>query len=424
MIRSNEGLIYSALLRDLRKGELEAYAGELGPLYGEIDFALRHLEKWTKTRAVSTEDWKLGHLLGQSEIRVEPRGKVLIIAPWNYPIYLALAPVVGALAAGNSITLKPSEFALSCSEVLSQLVEKYFSPNVFSCVTGGVEEAKRLTELKWDFIFYTGGPRAAREIYMSAAKNLTPVVLELGGKSPAIFDFNVPFDVSLKRLLWGKFFNAGQTCVAPDYVLVPEVRASTFIDLAKKTIREFYGEQPETSVDYGRIINEAHIDRLVGYLANHHIVEGGHYDRVQKFLTPTLVLNPTLESPLMQEEIFGPILPILTYTHLDDAISIMTKREKPLALYIFSNDTNFQNTILRRVQSGGVCINDCLVHLTNPNLPFGGIGESGVGAYHGYESFRIFSHFRAVERKPLWADLSLRYPPYKLKLNRVLKWFV
>lgn len=425
MLKKHESEIYAALAQDLRKCQLEAYAGELAPLYEELDFTLRHLKKWMRPSKVSTAFWKVGHFLGSSEIRTEPRGRVLILAPWNYPLYLMLTPVIGALAAGNQIVLKPSEFSPACTELFERLIRFNFDPEFFSCATGGVEEAKQLLSERWDLIFFTGGLNAAKDIYAAAAKNMTPVVLELGGKSPAIFDEQISFGASIKRLMWGKFFNAGQTCVAPDYVLLPEARLTQFISAARQTLKEFYGENPQSSADYGRIIHSKHFDRLVSYLSpGIEILHGGGHSQSEKFIEPTLVLNPPLESKLMREEIFGPILPILTYRNEAEAFSILEKCEDPLALYIFSENLEFQNRILERVRSGGVCINDCLIHLTNPNLPFGGIGDSGLGAYHGYESFRVFSHFRAVERKPLWADIALRYPPYKIPLNRITKWFI
>jgi aldehyde dehydrogenase (NAD+) len=424
VLKSNEKEIYAALKKDLGKCELEAYAGELAPLYEELRFALNSLEKWMNPKNVPTPFWKVGHLMGRSEIRAEPRGRVLILAPWNYPLYLTLTPVIGALAAGNRVVLKPSELSPHCSTLFEKLIRENFDADIFSCVTGSVDEAKRLLNDRWDLIFFTGGPRAAKEIYEAAAKNLTPVILELGGKSPAIFDLEVPFEISIRRLMWGKFFNAGQTCVAPDYVLVPESRLTEFIEVAKITLRKFYGEDAYLSSDYARIINERHFDRLVEYLGAGKIICGGRVDRPSKYIEPTLIIEPRLDSALMRDEIFGPILPIITYRDDEEAIEFIERFENPLALYIFSQSSAFQTKILDRVPSGGVCINDCLVHLTNPHLPFGGVGESGIGAYHGDESFRAFSHFRAIERKPLWADIGLRYPPYKIKLNRFLKWFI
>lgn len=424
LLTENEQAIFSALKKDLHKPEIESYAGELAPLYEEIDFALSHLKNWMEDRSVETSFWKVGHWIARSFIRPEPRGRVLILAPWNYPIYLTLSPVVGALAAGNSIVLKPSELSPHCSHLFQTLIGKYFLPEVFDCVSGGVDQARSLMKQKWDLVFFTGGARAAREIYAEAAKSLTPVVLELGGKSPAIFDPQVSFDISVKRLMWGKFFNAGQTCVAPDYALVPRARFPEFLAHAKQAICDFYSHDAKSSPDYARIIDDRHWDRLISYLPGTNMVLGGEADRAQKYISPTLILNPQLSSTLMQEEIFGPLLPILTYDSVENAFEVIESLSHPLALYIFSSDSKFQDMVLNRIPSGGACINDCLVHLTNPNLPFGGVGESGIGAYHGYEGFRTFSHLRAIERKPLWSDISLRYPPYKFKLNRVFKWFI
>ncbi|MFM8313735.1 MAG: aldehyde dehydrogenase family protein, partial [Deltaproteobacteria bacterium] len=334
-IRSQESEILGALKADLRKSELEAYVSELSFLYEEFKFIKKHLKSWMKPKKVSTPftQWP-----GKSYLYSEPLGSVLIIAPWNYPFQLVMSPLMGAIAAGNCAVVKPSELAPHTSEVIRQIISKTFSEDYVAVVTGGVEVSKNLLSLPWDHLFFTGGTEVGRQVMMEAAKTLTPVTLELGGKSPCIVDENTDWEITAKRIAWGKFFNAGQTCVAPDYVLVPKGSMAKFVSLLEKNISEFYSSAPEKSSDYGRIINQRHYERLKNYLAQGKVAIGGTFRNEERFISPTVVTDVDWDSPLMSEEIFGPILPVIEYESLEQAMSWVRARPKPLALYFFSQD--------------------------------------------------------------------------------------
>lgn len=379
----------------------------------EIDSLLTHLEEWTATREVSLPV----HLRPASaHVHLQPKGVVLVIAPWNYPLQLLLSPLAGALAAGNTAVLKPSEVTSRVADLVARLVPDYLAPEVVQVVTGGVPETTALLEQRFDHIVFTGSTAVGKVVMRAAAEHLTPVTLELGGKSPTFVDSTMDAVVVARRIAWGKFTNAGQTCIAPDYVLVtPEARGPLLTALGE-VVREFFGPDPRTSPDLGRIVNGQHHRRLVGLLGGHggDVVVGGEHDAQDRyFVAPTVVVDPDLSSPLMQEEIFGPILPVLTVTDAETAARFVREREHPLALYVFSSDEQVRRTFEQRTTSGGMAIGAPLLHVATPDLPFGGVGASGMGAYHGQASIEEFSHHRSVLSKPVVPDtLSVIYPPH------------
>ena len=413
-IRANETEILKALKDDLNKSETEGYISEIGFLYEEIRFALKHLKKWMKPQRVSTPvtQWP-----GRSYIFSEPLGSVLIIAPWNYPFQLGISPLIGAIAAGNCAVIKPSEVSSHTGRVIEKLIFETFPREYISVVLGGVETSQALIAQPWDHLFFTGGTEIGKKVAMEAAKTLTPVTLELGGKSPCILDQDIDWEVAAKRIVWGKFFNAGQTCVAPDYVLLPQGTADRFLPLLKTAIEKFFTATPETSPDYGRIVSCGHYDRLKKYLSRGQVAIGGVCKEEERFISPTVLTQVSWQDEVMREEIFGPILPLLEYESLEQALGEIESRAKPLALYFFSSDQEKIRSVLNRLSFGGGCINDTLVHLANPKLPFGGVGESGIGRYHGKYSFDTFSHQKGVVERSFWGDVALRYPPYQNHLK-------
>ncbi len=358
---------------------------------------------------------------GSSKIHKDPLGVVLVIAPWNYPFQLAMAPIVGAIAAGNCALVKPSEVAPAVSAMLAKLLPEYLDPDAIAVVEGGVDETTELLRCRFDHIFYTGNGRVGRIVMRAAAEHLTPVTLELGGKSPTIVDRDVDLTVAARRIAWAKFTNAGQTCVAPDYVLVERPAYDAFVAEMVATVRAFYGDNAQLSEDFGRIINTRHHDRLVALLEGSTIAVGGQHDREDRFLAPTVLTDVALDSPVMTDEIFGPILPILPVDDIEAAIALINARPKPLALYLFSNDASVQRKILERTSSGSAVINHALMQMTVPGLPFGGVGNSGMGAYHGKHSFDCFTHNKAVLRKPTALDPTFMYPPYSPRTIKLLK---
>jgi len=402
--------IEDALLADLAKNPTESQIAEIGFVVGEIDHTVKHLRRWLRPRRVSVP----GALLpARAAVVREPLGVVLVVAPWNYPVQLLLAPLVGALAAGNAVLLKPSELAPATSAAMARLLPLYLDPRAVSVVEGGVEETTELLEQRWDHIFYTGNGRVGRIVAAAAARNLTPVTLELGGKSPVYVDDTVDLDAAADRIVWGKFMNAGQTCVAPDYVLASASVAPRLAASLASAIERLYGVDPESSPDYGRIVNSAQFDRLTGLLDAGTTVTGGRSDAASRYLAPTVLTDVPLDAPVMQQEIFGPVLPIVTVSGLDEAISIITAGDKPLALYVFSESPRVRRRILTETSSGAVGFGVPAAHLAVAGLPFGGVGQSGTGAYHGENSLRTFSHEKAVLTKSLKPDtMKLIYPPY------------
>jgi aldehyde dehydrogenase (NAD+) len=417
-IKKNTQAILDALHADLHKPEFEGYF-ELA-VTQDIDYALKHLKSWMKPKKVKTP---LIQFPASAYIYPEPLGMVLIIAPWNYPFSLMISPLIGAIAAGNCSILKPSEIASHTSKVLASLIEATFEPEYIAVVEGGVETTQQLLQEKFDHIFFTGGTRIGKIIMEAAAKHLTPVTLELGGKSPCIVDRNLNLIEAAKRITWGKFINAGQICVAPDYLLVDKTIKADLLAEIKKCIHNFYGEQPEASPDYPRIINQKQFDRLVGLLSDGEIIIGGDTKESDRYIAPTVIDQVALNAPIMQEEIFGPILPVIQYENLEEAIAIINSRPKPLALYIFSRNKELQQRILQATSSGGVCINDTVMHIGINELPFGGVGDSGIGSYHGFASFDTFSHHKSVLRKSFLLELNWRYAPYQEKVEQFKKMF-
>lgn len=419
-ILDNEAAITKALNADLNKPELESYVTEIGSCLEEIKYALKHIRSWVKPKKVRTP---LPYLPASSKVYSEPLGVVLIIGAWNYPLQLIISPLIGAIAAGNCAIIKPSEIAVNTSTLLAEIIPKYFDSSFISVVEGGKEVTQQLLEEKFDHIFFTGSPQVGKIIMSAAAKQLTPVTLELGGKSPCIVDADTHLEYTARRIVWGKFLNAGQTCVAPDYLLVDRKIKKDLLEHLKQIIQEFYGTTPETSPDYARIINQHHFQRLCELLKTGEIVVGGDTNPSDYYIAPTVIDGVSPEEGVMQEEIFGPILPVIEYTNLSEAIAFVNAKPKPLALYFFSNNKQHQNQVLQETASGGACINDTIVQIAFPGLPFGGVGDSGIGRYHGKTSFETFSHQRSVLHKSFWVDLKLRYAPYKGKL-KFLKWLI
>ena len=419
-----EDRLIDALVADVGKPRIEAYTTEIAFTINEIDHTLKHLSAWTKPSKVKVP---LSFKPGKASLRPEPLGTVCIIAPWNYPVQLLFAPLVPALAAGNTAVLKPSEVTPSVSALIEELVPKYFDASTVAVVTGAVDETTALLEQRFDHIFYTGNGKVGRVVMRAAAEHLTPVTLELGGKSPAIVAADANIEVTAKRIAWAKFLNAGQTCVAPDYVLVEESVEEQLVTALADAVTSFYGDDPRRSDDYARIVNERHHDRLVKLLDSggyDTTVIGGTGDRASRYLAPTVLAGVKPDAAVMDDEIFGPILPVLTVSDVDEAIRFVNDRDKPLALYAFSSDDDTLEHVVANTSAGGVTLNHAVLHLAVPDLPFGGVGASGMGAYHGKSGFDTFSHSKAVLDKPTRPDPSLMYPPYTNTKKKILRKFL
>jgi aldehyde dehydrogenase (NAD+) len=414
---AHQDQIVAAVQKDLGRALYEAYF-ELNML-AELKAALKHLHKWIKPQRVATT---INVFPASAWVQPQPLGVVLIISPWNYPFQSALSPLVGAIAAGNCAIIKPSEHSAHTSAVMAALIAEVFDPSYVAVVEGDVTVGQQLLTEKFDHIFFTGSTTVGRLVMQAAAQFLTPVTLELGGKSPCIVDRSVPIELAAKRIAWGKFINAGQTCVAPDYLLVDRAVKDQFVAALLKAIQELYGEDPAKSPDYGRVINQFHLDRLTALLANQKILVGGQADLSDKYLAPTVVDEVEWDNPLMAAEIFGPILPILTYDSLDEVIAEINQRPKPLALYIFTTDRAIQNKIVESTSSGGVVINEVIMQANLPSLPFGGVGASGMGKYHGRASFDTFSHTRSYLKRSTLIDIDVRSAPYTAMKLRLIKW--
>ena len=417
-IKRFEPQILEALRSDLGKSAEESYMSEIGMCLTEIRHTARHLREWSRPQRVPTP---LMHFPGSSRIIREPRGVCLIIAPWNYPFLLAVGPMISAIAAGNCVTLKPSEYAPATAAVLEKMLDVCFEERFCRTVTGGAEVSAAETARPYDMIFFTGSTAVGRKVMAAAAQNLTPVVLELGGKSPCIVDETADLPVAAARIIWGKCLNSGQTCVAPDYVLVARSRKDALIREMQKAICRFYGEDPCENSAYPRIVNERHFDRLAAMLPEDPAV-GGRVDRESLKIEPTLIetaLND--QSPLMTEEIFGPLLPIVPYDNIHEALGYILSRPRPLALYLFSRNRKLQRRVVETIPFGGGCINDTISHITTPYLPFGGTGDSGMGAYHGRCGYETFTHAKSILSKPFRPDLPVRYPPLTGKLDLLHK---
>lgn len=414
VIEAHEEAIIEALQKDFKKAPFETYATEIGFVLGEIEHARSNLASWMGAKKVG------GSLLNfpsGSYIYSEPYGICLILGAWNYPLQLTFGPLVGAIAAGNCAIVKPSELAAHTSAVMAKMIGENFDEAHVKVAEGGREVAEKLLAEKLDYIFFTGSVRVGKIVMQAAAQHLTPVTLELGGKSPCIVDKTANLDLAAKRIAWGKFLNGGQTCVAPDYLLVHKAVKPRFMQLFKDHLQAMYGNDPAQSPDYPRIINDDHYKRLVGYLKNGRVLAGGETNDKDRYIAPTVLDQVSWDSPVMQEEIFGPILPIVEFETIKEATQHIAHHPKPLALYLFSEDADNQKYITENVSFGGGCINDTVAHLVNTNMPFGGVGDSGIGSYHGRSSFQTFSHQKSVMKKATWLDVPLRYAPYKGKMK-------
>ena len=422
-IKLHENDIIDALYKDFKKPVFESVLTETNYVISELKTTINNLNKWAKPKKVLPS---LLNFPSSDYIYSEPYGNVLIISPWNYPFQLALCPLISAVAAGNKVTLKPSELTPNTSFLIAKIIRETFDVKHVVAILGDAKIAENLLKNRWDFIFFTGSVKVGKIVAQAAANYLTPVVLELGGKNPCIIEKSANLKLSAKRIVWGKFLNAGQTCIAPDYLIIHKNIKTEFITLLKQEITNFYSENPELSTDYARIINKENWKRQIELIENQNIVFGGISNETDLYLSPTLVDEPDLNSKLMQDEIFGPILPILSFQNEQELKTIISKYEKPLSFYVFSQNSDFSNRMIKQYSFGGGCINDTIVQFSNNRLPFGGVGNSGIGAYHGKLSFEVFSHQKAIVKKATWLDIPLRYAPYKSKIKiirKILNWF-
>jgi aldehyde dehydrogenase (NAD+) len=421
VLETNEELLYDAIYKDFKKSKFEVFETELGLLFSEIKLAINEIENWSRKKIVSTN---LINIPASSYIISEPLGVSLVIGAWNYPYLLSLHPMISAIAAGNTVIIKPSEISANTSAIMAQIINSNFDAKHIHVVEGGIPESTKLLQQKFDKIFYTGSTAVGKIIYRAAAEHLTPVTLELGGKSPGFILDDSKIKITAQRLVWGKFLNAGQTCVAPDYLLIDEKIKDKLIAEIKLQITKIHGENPANSEALTRIINKHHFERLIDLIDPKKVIIGGQNNLDELYISPTIMDNITFEDKVMKDEIFGPILPIITFTDLDWAIEQVKNRPKPLALYVFTESTKIKNKILNEISFGGGAVNETLVHLGNHNLPFGGVGSSGTGNYHGKYGFDNFSHQKAIHDKPSWFEPSLKYPPYtNFKFNLLKKLF-
>lgn len=415
LLQANEQILNEAIYADFQKSAFDTYTNELSILYAEIDESVRKVKNWASRKRVATN---LVNLPAKSFIMPEPLGVCLIIGAWNYPYQLSFGPAIAAIAAGNTVILKPSELPIRTSQVMAKMINENFDPAFFKVVEGGISETNALLAERFDKIFFTGSVGVGKIVYQAAAKYLTPVTLELGGKSPAIITDAANLKLHVKRIVWAKFINAGQTCIAPDYILLPKSLAQEFLTLAKA---EIANEQFAVANDnYVQIINSKNLQRLANLLDPVKVFCGGGFNEQTRVFEPTIMQQVSFDDKIMQEEIFGPILPVITYENLDEAISEIKKREKPLSCYVFTSSTTLKNKIINEISFGSGAINECIMQITNSNMPFGGVGESGIGAYHGEFGFKTFSHFKSMLEKPSWFEPSLKYyPRTKFKFNLI-----
>lgn len=413
-IQLKEKKIEESLFNDLGKSNGETFLTEIHFIYSELNIAIRNIKKWSKRKSVRSS---LLNFPSSDYIIPEPYGNTLHISPWNYPFQLSIAPIIGAVAAGNTVLLKPSEYSKNTSDILEEIIKEVFDEGFVCVIKGGPKIASKLLDIQWDYIFFTGSVRIGKIVAEKAAKFLTPTTLELGGKNPCIVDETVSLKTAAKRIVWGKFINCGQTCLAPDFLIVNKKIKKNFINELINQIKILYSKNPEQSDSYGRIIGEKHLNYLSSLLIDQKIVHGGKTDIKNKYFEPTIVEIDNFDSKLMEDEIFGPILPIYTYEDFNEIDQIVKKYKNPLALYIFTKKREFGEQFLHKYSFGGGAINDTVIHVINDRLPFGGIGNSGMGKYHGESTFKTFSHYKPYLSKPLWIDIPLRYPPFKNKLN-------
>ncbi|MHA7059964.1 aldehyde dehydrogenase [Aquimarina sp. M1] len=414
VIKENEELLYKAIYSDFKKSNYETYTTELAVIYHEIDTALRKIKKWDKRKRVSTG---LANLPGKSYSVPEPLGTVLVIGAWNYPYQLSIVPAIAAIVAGCTVIVKPSEIPSNSSVIMAKIINENFSEEFFRVIEGGVEETTELLKVKFDKIFFTGSIPVGKIVYQAAAKHLTPVTLELGGKSPAIVTEDVNIDMTAKRLVWAKFLNAGQTCIAPDYVMVASTIQEDFLSAIKKHIEK--ADYKIENQNYTQIINQKNFERLQSLIEKDKVHLGGNCDPDKRMISPTVMTKVSFDDTVMQEEIFGPILPVLSFDDIDQAIAAIKTLSKPLSCYVFTKNKTIKNKILREISFGGGAINDAIMHFMEQNLPFGGVGDSGIGNYHGKAGFDTFSHYKSVLQKTFWIELNLKYSPYT---KSKLKW--
>ena len=413
--------LYAALKKDLGKSRAESYMCEVGLTLSELRFVKKHVRKWNREKRVPTP---LAQFHARSFTVQEPYGVVLVMSPWNYPVLLTLEPLIGALAAGNCCVLKPSAYSPATSAVMKKMIADVFPEEYVTVVEGGREENQNLLSQKFDYIFFTGGVQVGKMVMEKAAANLTPVTLELGGKSPCIIDKSANLKLTAKRLAFGKYLNCGQTCVAPDYVLVHEGVKEEFLRLLKSEIRAMYGEDPLKNPDYGKMINRKHFDRVLGLMKEEKLILGGENDMASLRIAPAVMDQVTEDDAVMQEEIFGPLLPVLTVGSMEEAIAFVNRRPKPLALYLFTENRETEKNVLEYTSFGGGCINDTIIHLATSQMGFGGVGNSGMGSYHGKKSFETFSHEKSIVKKYTWMDLPMRYQPYTGWKEKLVRMFV
>ena len=422
VFKQHEDQCFAALEADFQKPAFETYETELLMIYQEIDHMLTHMDKWAKPTRLRGS---IINFPSKNYVYSQPYGVSLVIGAWNYPLNLTIAPLLGSIAAGNCTIVKPSELAPQTSQLLAELINPEFDNGFLQVVEGDAETTQQLLNQPLDYIFFTGSKRVGKIIMKAAAEQLTPITLELGGKSPAIIDTSAELPLAAKRIAWGKFLNAGQTCVSPDYVYIHKSLEDKFCDLLDNYIQQFYGDSPAESPDFARIINQQHFDRLTALLNQDKVAIGGQHHAEDRYIAPTVMTDVNWEDAVMQEEIFGPILPVITYNDLNEAIRTVRSKAKPLALYLFSTNRKVQEQVISDIPFGGGCINDTVTHLGNLEMPFGGVGQSGFGSYHGKTSFNTFSHQKSVMKKANWLDIPMRYPPYdgKLKwLKRLMQW--
>jgi len=419
VILQNENLLYEAIYKDFGKSKFDTFTTEISFILNDIKYYLKNLKSLSKPKKVRTN---LFNQIGKSRIHSEPLGNILVIGAWNYPYQLSLSPIVAALAAGNCCILKPSEIAENTMKAMVKIINENFPPEYLFAYEGGIDETTELLKLKFDKIFFTGSTKVGNIVYKAAAENLTPVVLELGGKSPAIITKDANLEVAAKRIIWGKFLNAGQTCVAPDYLLVEESVQEQFLEMLRKNIQQFKYE-PE-SEHYTKIINKKNFERLIKLVNHEKIYFGGEYDEEKLYIEPTILTNINWKDDVMQEEIFGPILPVISFTNFNLILNEIIGLEKPLAAYLFTNNAEEKENFTNKLSFGGGCINDVMMHLGNENLPFGGVGNSGIGNYHGKFGFETFSHQKAVLQRATWGEPDIKYPPYSEKKLGWIKKFI
>ena len=420
-IESNSDLLKEALKKDLGKSSFESDMCEIRLTLSEITYQIKHIKKFSKERTVYTP---LSNFASRSYVKPSPYGNVLIMSPWNYPVLLTLEPLCNAIAAGNTAIIKPSAYAPSVSAAIKKIIAESFEESYIAVVEGGRNENKSLLEEKFDYIFFTGSVNVGKEVMRMASNNLTPVTLELGGKSPVVITKDANIKLAAKRIVFGKYLNCGQTCVAPDYILIDKTIKEEFITYVKKEIDHQFGLNPLDNPDYGKIINEKHFDRIIGLIDPEKTIHGGYFDKESLRIAPTVLDNVSLDDNVMQEEIFGPIMPIISFVSLSDALSIIKDRPHPLAFYVFTSNNKTAKFLIENIGFGGGCINDVVVHLATSEMGFGGFGESGMGSYHGKEGFKTFSHYKSIMDKKTWIDLPMRYQKYTKFNHKLIKFFL